>query len=61
MKKGMVWAGHVACMGDKRGAYRVLVGRHQAKRPLGSHRRRWDNNVEMDLQEVGWGAWTGLI
>jgi hypothetical protein len=57
----MRWAGHVASMGEARGAYRVLVGRPEGRRPLGRPRRRWDDNIKMDLQEVGWGAWTGLI
>jgi hypothetical protein len=55
------WAGHVACMGDRRGAYRVLVRRSDGKRSLGRPRYRWEDNIKMDLQEVGWGAWTGLI
>ena len=41
--------------------YRVLVERPDRKRPLGSLRRRWEDNVKMDLQEVEWGAWTRLI
>jgi hypothetical protein len=48
-------------MSEGRGAYRILVGRPEGKRPLGRPRRRWENNIKMDLQEVGWGAWTGLI
>jgi hypothetical protein len=52
------WAEHVACMGDRRGACRVLVENSEGKRPLGS---RWEFNIKMDLQEVGWAAWTGLI
>jgi hypothetical protein len=48
-------------MGEGRGAYRILVGRPEGRRPLGRPRRRWDNNITMNLQEVGWGAWTGLI
>ena len=52
----MKWAGHVACMGERRGVYRVLVGKHEAKRPLGRSRRRWDNNIKMDLQEVECGG-----
>jgi hypothetical protein len=67
----MRWAGHVACIGDRIGAYRVLVGRSERPRP------RWDdddddndddddddnnnNNNEMDLQSVGWGSWTGCV
>jgi hypothetical protein len=48
-------------MGERRGAYRILVGRPEGRRLLGRPRRRWENNIKMDLQEVGWGAWTGLI
>jgi len=40
-------------MGERRGVYRVLVGKSEGKRPLGRHRRRWENNIKMDLQEVG--------
>ena len=43
-----------------RGVYRVLVGRPGGKRPLGIPRLRWEDNSKMDLQEMGWGAWTGL-
>jgi hypothetical protein len=57
----MRWAGHVARMGDRRGAYRILVGRPEGKKTLGRPRRTWEDNIKMDLQEVGWGAWTGLI
>ena len=49
----MRWAGHVACTGEKRGVYRVLVGKSEGKRPLGSPRRRWEDNIKMDLQEMG--------
>jgi hypothetical protein len=49
----MRWAGHVACVGEGRGAYRVLVGRPQGKRPLGRPRRRWEDNIKMDLGEIG--------
>jgi len=54
-------AGHVARMGDKRGVYRVLVGRPEGKRLLGIPRCKWENNINMCLQEVGWKALTGLI
>jgi len=47
----MRWAGYVACMGDRRGVYRVLVGKPEGKRPLGRSRRRWED-IKMDLQEV---------
>jgi len=46
---------------ERRGVYRVLVGKPERKRPLGRPRRRWEDNIKMDLKEVGWGAWTGLI
>jgi hypothetical protein len=49
----MRWAGHVARMGRGRGAYRVLVGRPEGKRPLGRPRRRWEDNIKMDLREIG--------
>jgi hypothetical protein len=48
-------------MGEGRGSYRILVGRPEGRRPLGRPRRRWEDNIKIDLQEVGWGAWTGLI
>jgi hypothetical protein len=51
----MRWAGHVARMGEKRNAYWLLVGKPEGKRPLGRPRRRWLNNIRMDLGEVGWG------
>jgi hypothetical protein len=57
----MRWAGHVARMDEGRGACRVFVGRPEGRRPLGRPRRRWEDNIIMDLQEVGFGAWTGLI
>jgi hypothetical protein len=51
----MRWVGHVARLGEKRVAYRILVGRREGKQPLERPRRRWENNIKMDLQEVGWG------
>jgi hypothetical protein len=56
----MKWAGHVARMGVGRGVYRVLVGKPEGKRPPRRTRRRWEDNIKMDLQEVGCGEWTGL-
>ena len=58
----MRWAGHVARMGEERGMYRVLVGKLEGKRPLGRPRRRWVDNIRVDLQEVGCGYmdWIGL-
>ena len=56
------WAGHVARMGQPRNAYRVLVGKPRGKRPLGRPRRRWEDNIKMDLREVGCdpGDWIAL-
>ena len=51
----MRWAGHVARMEERRGVYRVLVGKHEGKNPLGRSRHRWENNIKMDLWEVGCG------
>jgi hypothetical protein len=51
----MRWTGHVTCRGEKRGAYRVLVGKREGKRPLGRPRRRWEDTIKMDLQKVGCG------
>ena len=51
----MRWAGHVARMGEDRGVHRVLVGKPEGNRPLGRPRRRWEDNITMDLQEVGEG------
>jgi len=57
----MKWVGHVARMGKRRGAYRVLVGRTEGRRPLGRPRHRWWDDIKMDLQEVGWGALNRMI
>ena len=69
----MRWAGHVARMGESRGVYRVLVGKPEGKRPLGRPKRRWEDNIKMDLQQVGCGGvdwiqlaqdrkrWRGLV
>jgi len=56
------WAGHVARMDEERGVYRVLVGKPESRRPLGRPRRRWADNIRMDLQEAGCGYmdWIGL-
>jgi hypothetical protein len=51
--KRMRWAGLVARMGEKRNAYRILVGKPEGKRPLGRSRRRWVDNIKMDLREIG--------
>jgi hypothetical protein len=50
------WTGHVARMGERKGAYRALVGKPEGRRPLGRPRRRWEDNIKMDLREVGWGG-----
>jgi len=52
----MRWAGHVARMGERRGVYRVLVGKPEGKRPLGRSRRRWEDNIKLGLHEVGCGG-----
>ena len=52
----MRWAGHVTRMGEDRGVHRVLVGKPEGKRPLGRPRRRLEDNIKMDLQEVGCGV-----
>ena len=52
----MRWEGHVVRMGEGRGVYRVLVGKPEGKRPLGRTRSRWEDNIKMDLQEVGGGC-----
>ena len=49
------WAGHVARMGEDKGVHRMLVRKHEGKRPLGRPRRRWEDNIKMYLQEVGGG------
>jgi len=51
----MRWVGHVVHMKEGRGEYRVLVGKPEGRRPLQRTRRRWEDNIKMDLQEVGWG------
>jgi len=54
----------VACVGDRRGAYRVLGNRLRGKRSLGTPRHRWEDNIKMNLQEVGWGRmdrWQALV
>jgi hypothetical protein len=57
-----VWEGHVVRMGKKRKPCTLLVGEPEGRRPLGRPRRRWVNNIRMDLGEVGWGNmdWIGL-
>ena len=52
----MRWLGHIVCMVEKRGVYRVLVGKPEGKRTLRRPRHRWEDNIKMDLQEVGCGG-----
>jgi hypothetical protein len=61
ISRRMRWAGHVASMGERRGSYRVLVGKPEGKIPFGSPRCRWEDKINMDLKEVGWKVWTGLF
>ena len=56
IKSRMRWEDHVARMGERRGVYRALVGKPEGKRPLGIPRRRWEDNINMELQEVGCGG-----
>jgi hypothetical protein len=58
----MRWEGHVARMGEKRNAYRILVGKPEGKRPLERPIRKWVDNIKMDLREMGWSGmdWTDL-
>jgi hypothetical protein len=51
----MKWVGHETSVGKRRGAYRVLVGRLEGKRPLGRPRCRWEDNIKVGVQEVRWG------
>jgi hypothetical protein len=51
----MIWAGHVARMGEVRGAYNILVGKPEGRRPLGRPMCRWEDNIKMDLGEIGFG------
>jgi len=59
----MRWAGHVARMGEEMEVYKVLLGKPEGRRPLGRPRRRWADNIRVDLQEVGCGSmdWIGLV
>ena len=60
IKSIMRWVGHVARIEERRVAYRILVGKPERKKPLGRPRRRWENNIKIDLQEVEYGTRTGL-
>ena len=52
----LLWVGHVTRIGEGRGVHRVLVGKPEGKRPLGRPRRRWEDNIKLDLQEMGGGC-----
>jgi hypothetical protein len=56
----MRWAGHVARMGEGRGVYRFLIGKSEGKRSLGRPRRSWEDNIKMDLREIGINGGTGF-
>jgi hypothetical protein len=55
------WAGNVVRMGERRGADRVLVGKPEGRGALGTPRRIWEDNIKIDLREIGCGAWTGSM
>jgi hypothetical protein len=57
--KSYAMCGAFSTYGEKRGVYRVVVGKPEGKRPLGRERRRWEDDIKMDLQEVGCGVFTG--
>jgi hypothetical protein len=52
----LIWAGHIPCMGERRLAYRVLVGRTEGRRLLERPRHRWEDNIKMDFRDMGWGS-----
>jgi hypothetical protein len=54
--KRMRWEGHVACMGEERNMYRVLMGKPEGKMPLGRPRHRWEHGIRLDLREICWGS-----
>jgi hypothetical protein len=56
----MRWAEHVARIGDRRNAYNILVGKPEGERPLRRPRRRWEDNIRLDLREIGWEGMDGL-
>jgi hypothetical protein len=59
----MIWPGHRARVGEKRHAYRLLVGKLEGNKPLGRPRHRWVDNIKMDFREIGWGGmdWIDLV
>jgi hypothetical protein len=52
----MSWMAHVACMGEERNVYKILMGKPEGKRPLARPRCRWKDGIRMDLREIGWGS-----
>jgi hypothetical protein len=54
--RGMRWKGHVASMGEKRNAYRILVEKPEGRTPLGRSGYTWEDGIKMDLREIGWGS-----
>jgi hypothetical protein len=56
----MSWVGHVARIGEMRNTYKISVGKPERNRPIGRSKRRWEDNIRMDLREIGW-VWTGCI
>jgi hypothetical protein len=52
----MRWAGHVACVGEERNVYKVLMGKPEGKRPVGRPSCRWEDGIRLDLWEIGWGV-----
>ena len=61
ISRKMRWAGHIARMGERRDVYGILVGKHEGKKPFERPRRRWEDNIKMDLKRVGRRTWAGLI
>jgi hypothetical protein len=57
----MKWTGHVARMGETRNAYKILVEKSKGKKPLGSHRLRWEYNIKMELKEILSEVWTEFV
>jgi hypothetical protein len=57
----MIWAGHVACMGEVRNAYDILVGKPEKRSPLGRQSHIWKVKITMNLTEIEWRVWTGRI
>jgi hypothetical protein len=56
MSRRVKWEGYVVCMGEKKHQCRILMGKPEGKRPLGGPRRRWEDNIRMDLREIEWGG-----